>query len=70
MVSQIGATAHMAVTSMAALRFSFTQWVISHFGDVKWPPHSSDLTAPDLFLRCYMISKVYSKCPVDLKALK
>ena len=47
---QDGATTHMAVISIAALRRLFRQRVISRFGDVSWPPRSPDLTAPDFFL--------------------
>jgi len=63
------ATAHTAVIGIAALRRLFPQRVISHFGDVPWPPRSPYLTAPDLFLRGYL-KKVYSTRPTDLHALK
>ena len=43
--------------------------MISHFGDVPWPPRSPDLTAPDFFLWGYL-KRVYSTCPTDLQALK
>jgi hypothetical protein len=48
----------------------FQQRVISRSGDVSWPPHSPDLTAPELFLRDYLKSKVYSRRPLDLNAIK
>jgi len=67
---QDGATAHTAVISIAALRHLFPQWVISHFGDVPWPPRLPDLTAPDFFLWGYLKSKVYSNRPTDLHTLK
>jgi len=67
---QDGAMAHTAVISIASLRRLFPQWVISHFGDVPWPPRSLDLTAPDFFLWGYLKSKVYSTCPTYLHALK
>ena len=67
---QNGAVTHMAVIGVAVLRHLFLQWVISHFGDVPRPPRSPDLTAPDFFLWGYLKSKVYSRCPVDLNALK
>jgi hypothetical protein len=40
---QHGAMAHMAVNGVAVLHRLFLQWVISHFGDVPWPPRSPDL---------------------------
>ena len=55
---QDGATAHMTVISIAALRHLFPQQVISHFGDMPWPPRSPDLTAPDFFLWGYLKNKV------------
>ena len=67
---QDGATAHTAVSSIAALRRVFPQQAISHFGDVPWPPRSLDLTAPDFFLWGYLKSKVYSNRPIDLHGLK
>jgi hypothetical protein len=67
---QNGAMAPMAVIVMAVLRRLFPQRVISRFGDVPWPPHSLDLTAPDIFLWGYLKSKLYSRRPVDLNALK
>jgi len=66
---QDGATAHMAVISIAALHHLFPQWVISRFSYVPWP-HSLDLTAPDFFLRAYLKSKVYSNHPTDLHTFK
>jgi len=67
---QNGAMVHMAVIGMAVLHNLFPQRVISHSGDVPWPPCSPDLTAPDFFLWVYWKSKVYSRWPVDLNALK
>ena len=64
-----GATAHVAVISIAALHHLFPQRVISRFGYVPWP-HSLDLTAPDFFLRGYLKSKVYSNRPTDLHTFK
>ena len=45
---QDGATAHMAVISIAALHRLFPQQVISCFRYVSWP-HSPQLTATDFF---------------------
>jgi len=58
------------VISIAALRRLFPQRVIPRFGDVPWPPHSPDRTAPDFFLWGYLTSKVYSNRPTDLHTLK
>jgi hypothetical protein len=44
--------------------------VISRFGDIEWPPRSSVLTAPDLFLWGYLKSKVYANKPNNLEDLK
>jgi len=46
---QYGATSHMTVIRMVVLCYLFAQQVISHFGDVPYPPHLLDLTTPDLF---------------------
>ena len=59
---------HTAVISITALH-RLLQRVISHFGDVPWPPCSLDLTAPDFFLWGYLKSKVYSNRPTDLHTL-
>ena len=67
---QDGAMAHTAVISIAVLHCLFPQWVISHFGDVPWPPHSLDLTAANFFLWGFLKSKVYSNHPTDLHALR
>ena len=67
---QDGATAHLVVISIAALYHLFSQWVISHFGYVPWPPRLPDLTAPDFFLWGYLKSKVYGNHPAELHALK
>jgi hypothetical protein len=48
----------------------FQQRMISRSGDVPWPPRSPDLTTPEFFLRDYLKSKVYSRRPADLNALK
>jgi len=40
---QDAATAHTARVSMKVVRRMFPQHVISRFGNVSWPPHSSDL---------------------------
>ena len=47
---QDGATSHTARQSMAAVRESFGNHVISRFGDIPWPPTSPDLSVCDFFL--------------------
>ena len=56
--------------SIAVFRRFFPQRVISRFGDVPWPRHSLDLTAPDFFLWGYLKSKVCSNRPTDLHTIK
>jgi len=46
---QDGATAHMAKASMTVFRQMFPQHVVSRFGNVPWPPRSSDLSACNFF---------------------
>ena len=67
---QDGTMVHTEVISFAALCRLFLQRVISHFGNVSWPPRSLDITAPDFFLWGYLKSKVYSTLPTDLHAPK
>jgi hypothetical protein len=67
---QDGATADMARQSMTFLRGMFTGCLISRFGDIPWPAHSPDLTAPDLFLWAYLKSKVYATSPHSIQELK
>jgi hypothetical protein len=55
---QDGATPHMTVINMAVLRHLFPQQVLSHFGDVPWPPCLLDVTAPDFFLWGYLKSNL------------
>jgi len=67
---QNGATAHTARASMAVVRQMFPGHVISRFGDVHWPPRSSDLSICDFFLWGYLKSKVYINKPRTLEDLK
>lgn len=46
---QDGATCHTARETVAHLRDVFPTKLISKNGDIEWPPHSPDLTAPDFF---------------------
>ena len=67
---QDGATAHTARASLNKLREMFGARVISHRGDVQWPPRSPDLNACDYFLWGYLKNRVYQNRPrtiVDLK---
>lgn len=43
------ATSHTARDTMTLLRTAFPGRLISHFGDIPWPPRSPDLTPPDLY---------------------
>ena len=56
---QDGATSHTAREAMALLREHFPGHLISRFGDLSWPPRSSDLTPSDFFLCGYLESRVY-----------
>jgi len=67
---QDGATAHTARASMTVVRQMFPQHVVSHFGDVPWPPRSPDLSACDFFLWGYLKSKVYVQKPCTVDDLK
>jgi len=67
---QDGATAHTARASMTVVRQMFPQHVVSHFGDVPWPPRSPDLSACDFFLWGYLKSKVYVRKPRTVDDLK
>jgi hypothetical protein len=44
---QDGATSHTARSSMAAVRELFGNRVISRFGDISWPPRSTNLSVRD-----------------------
>jgi len=46
------------------------QHVVSHFGDVPWPPCSPDLSACDFFLWGYLKSKVCVQKPRTVNNLK
>jgi hypothetical protein len=46
---QDGATGHTSLETRQLLQQTFPNHVISRFGDIEWPPHSPDLTAPDFF---------------------
>jgi hypothetical protein len=67
---QDGATAHSAQISLAVLREMFPGRLISRFGDINWPAHSPDLSAPDYFLWGYIKSKVHKTRPANSDDLK
>jgi hypothetical protein len=67
---QDGASAHTARASMQVVRNMFPQHVISHFGDIHWPPRSPDLSVCDYFLWGYLKSKVYINKPHNIQELK
>ena len=67
---QDGATCHTANETKALLREKFNGRVISHGGDVNWPPRSCDLTPLDFFLWGYLKEKVYVDKPAKIQELK
>lgn len=67
---QDGATSHTARETMALLKKTFPNRLISRFGNVSWPPRSPDLTPADFFLWGYLKSKVYVTNPSNLQELK
>jgi hypothetical protein len=60
----------MARQSMNFLRGMFPGCLILQFGDIPWPAHSADLTAPDFSLWGYLKSKVCTTCPHSIQELK
>ena len=67
---QDGATAHTANEPMTIVRNMFPGHLISRFGDVPWPPRSTDLSTCDFFLCEYLKSRVYIQKPRTLNDLK
>ena len=57
---QDGATSHTARETMALLKKTFPNRLISRFGNVSWPPRPPDLTPADFFLWGYGIPYVKS----------
>ena len=64
------ATVHTANESMTTVQNMFPRHLISHFGDVSWPPHSPNLSTCDFFLWGYLKSRVYTHNPRMLNDLK
>ena len=55
---------------MQLLTAMFQNRKISRHSDFEWPPHSSDLTAPDFWLWGYLKDKVYVNKPRTIQELK
>jgi hypothetical protein len=55
---------------MALLQDLFPERLISRFGDLTWPSHSPDLTAPDYFWWGYMKEKVFANRLHTIEELK
>ena len=55
---------------MAILRAAVTGRLTSRSGDVPWPPRSTDLALPDLFLWGYLKEKLYINITNTLHGLK
>ncbi|GFT79820.1 putative transposable element [Trichonephila clavipes] len=66
---QDGATCHTARATIALLKDTFGDRLISRFGPVNWPPRSCDLTPLDYFLWGYVKSLVYADKPQTLDHL-
>jgi len=56
--------------AMTTVRNMFPGHLISRFGDVSWPPRSSDLSTCDFLLWGYLKSRVYTHKPRMLNDLK
>jgi hypothetical protein len=56
---QDGAMSHTTRDSMAAVRNSFPNHVISRYGDITWPSRSPNLSACGFFLWGYLKSQVF-----------
>lgn len=67
---QDGATCHTANDTIALLRETFDENIISRRGPVNWPPRSCDLTPLDYFLWGYVKSLVYVDKPETIEALE
>ncbi|GFW28939.1 putative transposable element [Trichonephila clavipes] len=67
---QDGATCHTARATIALLKDTLGDRLISRFGPVNWPPRSCDLTPLDYFLWGYVKSLVYADKPQTLDPLE
>lgn len=67
---QDGAGGHSAKRTIALLRQSFGNRVISKNAAVPWPPRSPDLTAPDFFLWGHLKAEVYRTPLASIAQLK
>ena len=61
---------HRAHVTIALLKTTFDERVISRNGPVNWPPRSFDLTPLDYFLWGYVKSLVYANKPTTLQELR
>ncbi|GFV48413.1 putative transposable element [Trichonephila clavipes] len=61
---------HTARATIAVLKDTFGDRLISRFGPVNWPPRSCDLTPLDYFLWVYVKSLVYANKPQTLDHLE
>ncbi|GFW28940.1 putative transposable element [Trichonephila clavipes] len=67
---QDGATCHTARATIALLKDTLGDRLISRFGPVNWPPRSCDLTPLDYFLWGYVKSLAYADKPQTLDHLE
>lgn len=67
---QDGATPHCAINTLALLRRSFGNRIISRRTDTPWAPHSPDLNPLDFFLWGYSKDRVYENSPQTTDELK
>jgi hypothetical protein len=52
------------------LRNMFLGRLISHFGDIIWPAHLSDLAVTGCSLWGYVTSKLHGTCPANTDGLR
>ena len=67
---QDGATPHTANETLAWLRQSFEERLISRRCDVEWAPHSPDLNHPDFYQWGFLKDNVNQGNPQTIKELK
>ena len=70
LVQRGGATCHTGNDTIASLRKTFDENIISRNGSVNWPPRSCDLTPLDYFLWGYVKSLIYVDKPENIEALE
>jgi hypothetical protein len=67
---QDGTTAHTAEVNMDLLRAMFGNRILSRFAQIQWPPRSTDLSAPDLFLCGHLKDRLYRTNTRTIEELK